>query len=214
MPDVSPNANSGVTIFAALEPDRTLASLVADYKRQTRALAGEQLYLGDPPHLTVYLAVFPSVAAVLDVWPTVAARHDDLRLKITGWHVFEADALTGNNTLVCEIAGDDVARLRDCQREVVSLLAPLRDPAATAQRFAPRRAQLTDEQRTNVDQFGFPYLFDGWVPHLTIASIRPDAWSAVWNVLETQPPRGAYRCSGWRLYQLVDGRPRAIDGGE
>jgi hypothetical protein len=214
MPDVSPTANSGVTIFAALEPDPALASLVADYKRQTRALAGEQLYLGDPPHLTVYLAVFPSVAEALAVWPKVKARHDDLRLKITGWHVFEADALTGNNTLVCEIAGDDVVRLREYQREVVSLLAPLRDPTATAQRFAPRRAQLTDEQRTNIDQHGFPYLFDGWVPHLTIASIPPAPWPAVWNALKSQIPRGAYRCSGWRLYQLVDGRPCAIDGGD
>lgn len=214
MPHDSANVNSAVTLFAALDPDPELAALVADYKRQTRALAGDQLYLDDPPHLTVYLAVFPSADTVLETWPAIAARQDDLRLSITGWHVFEADALTGNNTLVCEIADDDVVRLRTYQREVVSLLAPLRDPAATAQRFAPRRGQLTGEQAANVDRYGFPYLFDGWVPHLTVASIRPDAWPAVWQALEPQSPRGTYRCSGWRLYQLIDGRPRAMDGGD
>jgi 2'-5' RNA ligase len=200
-----------VVIFAALEPDAALKSLVASYKQLVRELVGEQPYLADPPHLTIYLAEFPSVDAALEPWAKITGG-DDFRLTLVGWHVFESDALTGNHTLVCEIAAADKARLRLLQREVVELLAPARDQAATRKRFAPRVQYLTAAQQQCVERFGFPYLADDWQPHLTIASIRPADWPAAWRVLEPQAPRGPFRCARLRLYRLVDGEHVALDG--
>ena len=200
-----------VRIFAAIEPDAALAALIQGYKDQTRSLVGEQLYLADPPHLTVYLAAFRSVAAALESWPRIAARHDDLQVHLTGWHVFEADALTGNHTLVCNIGADDKARLRELQRDVIEQLAPQRDAPATRERLAPRLEFLTPDQRASVERCGFPYVGAGWEPHFTIASIRPDEWPKAWQVLAPRPPHGPFRCTGCRLYRLVDGKPVAID---
>ena len=201
-----------VTIFAALEPDRALTALVSGFKDQVRALVGEQTYLADPPHLTIYLAEFPSVDAALAGWPQVAAAGDDFRLTLVGWHIFEADALTGTNTVVCEIAREDKARLRVLQQQVVERLAPGHDPAATRQRLARRLQFLTDVQRRCVESRGFPYLGDDWQPHFTIASIRQADWPAAWAALEPQAPRGPFRCERLRLYRLNDGKFAAIDG--
>ena len=201
-----------VPAFVALEPDARLSPLIQDFKNRTRSIAGEQLYLGDPPHLTVYLAAFPSTDVLLERWPQVAARHDDLAVNLVGWHVFDADALTGCQTLVCNIAKYDKARLRKLQREIVDLLAPVRDLAASAERFAPRMEFLNDDQRLCIERYGFPFLGDGWEPHFTIGSIRPADWPAVWQALETKSPHGSYHCARWRLYQLVAGKPVALDG--
>jgi 2'-5' RNA ligase superfamily protein len=207
------SADSGlVPVFVVLEPDAALGSLIQGFKDQARSLAGDQLYLADPPHLTVYLAVFASTDALLERWPQVSARALDLSVNLVGWHVFEADAMTGGQTLVCNIAARDKDRLRKLQREIVELLAPLRDPPATRARYAPRMEFLSPDQRQCVDRYGFPFVGDGWEPHFTIASIHPTNWPAVWQALEPQAPHGAYRCARWRLWWLVDGKPAALDG--
>ncbi len=206
------NDPDGVPIFAAIEPDADLHRLVQCYKDETRTLVGEQLYLADPPHLTIYLAVFPTVEAALDRWRLLTTDGLDLSIEIVGWHVFDADALTGNHTLVCDLAPVDKACLRDVQKQVVERLAAARDPEATRQRYAPRLHLLSDAQRAAIALQGFPYLGDGWEPHFTIASIRPGDWPRVWNALANRPPRGSFRCPRIRLYKLVDGVPVAIDG--
>ena len=45
-------------MFISLDPDETLEQRILQYKSEVRELVGDQLFLADPPHLTVYLAVF------------------------------------------------------------------------------------------------------------------------------------------------------------
>ncbi len=208
------NDRQGVTMFAALVPEAALHRLVQDYKDEARALVGEQLFLDDPPHLTVYLSVFPSVAAVLDQWAQLPIKDVEQPVEITGWHVFHADALTGNHTLVCDLAAADKRRLRDAQQQVINQLAPVRDPVAARQRFALRSSALDEAQRAAVAEHGFPYVGAGWEPHFTIASIQPDMWPRVWRAFADRPPVGSFCCPRMRLYQLHDGVPVAIDGSD
>jgi 2'-5' RNA ligase len=202
----------GVTMFAALEPDAALQRLVQDYKDETRALVGEQLFVDDPPHLTVFLSVFPTVAAALAQWAKLPAKDVEQPVEITGWHVFDADALTGNHTLVCDLAAEDKRRLRDAQQQVIDQLAPIRDREAACRRFAPRASALDESQRAAVAEHGFPYVGAGWEPHFTIASIQPDVWPRVWRAFADRPPVGSFRCPRMRLYQLDEGVPVAVEG--
>ncbi len=207
------SADSGpFTGFVVLQPEPALGSLIQRFKDQVRSLAGEQLYLADPPHLTVYLADFASADALLARWPQIVARTRDLSVNLIGWHVFEADSLTGGQTLVCDLAAHDKHRLRTLQRDVVDLFAPLHDPAAARSRLAPRIEHLSAEQRQCVVRHGFPFLGVGWEPQFTIASIRPAEWPEVWQALRPQSPHGSYRCVRWRLGRLRDGKPVALDG--
>lgn len=201
-----------VAVFAALEPDAALYRLVQAYKDETRALVGDQLYLADPPHLTLYLAMFPSVETAISRWQILKTQNLDIAVNICGWRVFDADALTGNHTLVCDLAVEDKVQLRRVQWNVVRVLASVRDVQATEERFAPRIDSLTKAQIKAVALHGFPYLAGGWEPHFTIASIRPDDWPRVWQALADRPPRGVFHCPRMRLYKLVDGVPVAIDG--
>ena len=189
--------------FIALKPDAALHALIQGYKDRACRRVGDQLYLSDPPHLTVYLAAFPP-----EFRPLAALRLPPApRVRLAGWHAFEADALTGKNTLVAQIHADDKAALRTFQRELVAALAPHRDAAKTEARFAGRLHALTPEQRTNVRDFGFPFLFDGWQPHFTIASFDPAAWASVLAEFAADTPEGTYLCSALAEYQLDGNRP-------
>ena len=200
----------GETLFVALEPDAALAAMVGNYKRRVRELVGPQLFLDDPPHLTVYLAVFASVPLITEHFAELAARLAGFEFDITGWHVFVADPLTGNYTLVCEIAAHDKHRLRGVQHEVIAAIAPLSDSAATQARLAGRLAQLSPERRAEIDRVGFPFVGEDWHPHWTIASIGEKDWPAVWSALKDDPPSGRFGWTRLRLYRLEGERPVAV----
>lgn len=173
-----------IRMFVALRPCDTLAALVDRHKRRLTAAAGPQLYATDPPHTTVYLANFTEhgVGDVARSVEELAGEMEMPAVTIDGWHVFENDPLTGLNTLVCRFTGDACDRLRRLQLRVLAAIAPLHDAAATQELLLPRWGALSTEQRQRALLFGFPYVGGGWIPHLTIASVRPEQWPHVEQV--------------------------------
>lgn len=179
-----------IRIFVALRPSETLADVVLRHKRRLLAAAGPQLYATDPPHTTVYLANFAAsrAAELACAVEKVAGATEMPCVAIDGWQVFESDPLTGLNTLACRFDGDACDRLRELQLRVLGAVAPLHDAAATHESLLPRWGALSDEQRQRALLFGFPYVGGGWIPHLTIASVRPEQWPHVRQVFNLSQP--------------------------
>ncbi len=198
------------TLFVALEPEPSFCSLLRHYKKTTRTLVGDQLFLDDPPHLTVCLSVFSDTARVLDQMARLAGQVRVPCVDVIGWHVFENDALTGRHTLVCNLSADDHHQLRGIQRRCLDRLAPLREKVATEQRYAPRRPMLTPTERDHIKRDGFPYVGQAWLPHFTVASVRSSQWPILWNALSDRPPRAQVRCPHLRVYRLDQERPELV----
>ncbi len=196
--------------FIALQPDPRLTERLFGYKQRTHALVGPQLFLEDPPHLTVYLALYPTQTTLLAHLEPLARQLPTLLTRILGWHVFQSDPLTGNHTLVCAIHPDDQQTLRGVQQQIVEVVAPRRDVSATRDRFGTRLQQLSVSQQAAIAAVGFPYFGEGWIPHFTVASIRPDDWEQVFDELQDDPPHGEFYCPALVEYLLVDGQPHQV----
>lgn len=171
-------------LFVALRPDEPLESLIRGHKRRLLAAAGPQMYATDPPHTTLYLAEF-ACQRVCQVIRTASRLAGELELPavaLGGFQVFAGDPLTGQNTLVCRFDEATCERLRWVQLRALAVLAPLHDPAATQRALVSRWPALSGEQRRRGLLFGFPYVGGGWIPHLTIASVRRSEWNNVGQV--------------------------------
>ena len=179
-------------------------------KGRVADLVGDQLYISDPPHMTLYLAAFRDPVAVANAMAGAMADVSAPSIEVVGWHVFAGDPLTGRHSLVCQLKTEDHARLKAVQRQIVAALAPLRDVSATRDRFAAAWARLGDIERDNVEAYGFPFVGPIWHPHFTLASIDEDAWETVWQALERDPPVGPVRCHWVTLYRLIEGHPHEV----
>jgi len=202
--------NPVTTCFVALRPDDAFAAKVLEYKRRTKQRVGSQLYVDDPPHLTLYLSSFPQLELLRLAVREVARTMQAPMAEICGWHVFRDDPLNGNHTLVCDIQPEQRGDLVSCQQRVCMAAAPLRDPESAA-RYAPFWPILPEAARTNVTQWGFPFVGSIWHPHVSVASIRPADWDAAWADLEIDPPTGIVRFPKLCLYALDEGRPVLLD---
>lgn len=194
--------------FVALHPDRDLWDRLSRHKEKVLSAAGPQLYLDHPPHLTVYLADFADDIHLLDHLAPVLESLPPIRVRSVGWHEFLGDSLTGLNTIVYSLDDGSLVQLRRLQTAVIDRLAPLRRIETTNARYASRMASLTAEQRASVETRGFPYTGDGWHPHFTVASIRPDVWSAAKTALAGDEPVGAFTCSALAEYTLETAMPK------
>jgi 2'-5' RNA ligase len=199
------------TCFLALRPDDAFSARVLSYKQRTKQRIGPQLYLDDPPHLTLYLASFPHVASLVAAASEIARRMRMPIARVGGWHVFRDDPLNGNHTLVCDIAPDQRHDLAVCQQRVCAAVSSLRDRDGSAARYAPFWPKLSEPARANVAQRGFPFVGAIWHPHVSIASIRPVHWDALWSELENDPPSGIVRFPELCLYALKNGRPVLLE---
>jgi 2'-5' RNA ligase len=192
------------TQFLALEPDDAFAGRVLAYKQRVAQLAGKQRYLSDPPHLTLYLGAYGRGTDLAGPIGALCRRLATPTVTVGGWHVFEADQLTGDHTLVCDVTPATRFPLEQIQRDAVGVAAPLRDPNATRARYGPAWPRLSEAERANVVRFGFPFVGAAWHPHVTVASVRPEDWQKVWSELADTPPEAVVRFPTLAVYRLEE----------
>ena len=199
------------TQVLALEPDDAFARHVLAYKERVKQLVGEQLYLNDPPHLTLYLGVYGARTDLAGPVGPLCRRLAAPNVTVCGWHVFEADQLTGNQTLVCEVTGETRSALEPIQQQVVAVAAPIRDPSASRACYDKSWHRLSEEERANVERFGFPFVGPIWHPHVTVASVRPEDWETVWSELAGTPPDAVVQFPFLAIYGLKGEQPVLIE---
>jgi len=203
--------NQTHTYVLVLEPARDLSQLVMDYKARTGELVGDQLYLQDPPHLTLYVAPFPDHDRLRQAFSDFAPAVPAVDVSIQGWHVFAADPLTGKQTLVCQLATGALSELRQIQLSAIRAVASLRDQIAVRGRYSDSWHALTSAERENVESYGFPFVGEGWHPHISIASIDPADWEIVWQEMQGNPPFIDSQLARLALYVLEENLPVMVD---
>jgi 2'-5' RNA ligase len=198
-------------MFLSLDPDPTIGALVLRHKHEVRALVGNQLYLNDPPHVTLYLALFSSRRKVIDLATELVENLTPPEVTISGWHVFERDQLTGNQTLVFQFSPVCIAQLQAVQQSALRCLGPERDRRATEARYASRLEALSPVEQRSIQEFGFPFTGKQWHPHLTIASIQPTAWQRVADCLLSETPRAKGQFDSLTVFELDGLEPIALE---
>lgn len=207
MNKASKSCESRFLVFA-LSPCSVLDDAIRRAKAKTQAIAGGQTYLSHPPHLTLYVSCFDSAEQVVERCITLVSKWVPPRLEITNWHHFAGDVLTGNQTLVCNLADECKSTFRGYQRELIHEIAEHRCIEESTERYRSYFNTLSAERQMAVESVGYPFTGNDWIPHLTIASISTSKWDAVWTELKKEPPIGHFHCPKMTIYRLKDNFPQ------
>lgn len=199
-----------VTDFISIDPSPEFSRTIDAYKQTVRELVGNQVFLNEPPHMTAYLARFAKGTDLSTHVANLAKSIDLVTIRTTGWHVFDADPMTGNRTLVVDFDEPSRDQLRWIQNQIGSVLRELYDNEATKQRYAEAWPHFTADQREAVESAGFPFWGSGWHPHFTIASISAKDWPTVAEALLPSSPSGEITCPSLTQYRVIDGESHPI----
>jgi hypothetical protein len=188
------------TYVFAIRPEKELFEKIIKIKSIARRIAGNQLYLDDEPHITIYVAMLKETGEWIgELKNALSGKLAKETFTVNGWHVFENDAITGFDTLVCEISGRK--SLGDIQMTVVSELEGFRDKSIP-ERYLKTPTTLPKEFRKSIDKHGYPFVGDIWKPHISIASFEKKDLIKVWPSIKDLCPREQYCPDSLVIYEL------------
>ncbi len=158
---------SVIKVGCFIEPEENLLDHIMHEKELIpKYFEGPYMYLSHPPHLTLF-TLHVSRNQIRDL--IFAARkevkvHSNFFIETKNIYIFYNDVLTGGHTVTREVRKSQ--QLEALQMRLIEAARPFRDTCAEL------RSGITEETlKTNFEVYGFPFVGEIWVPHITISSI-------------------------------------------
>lgn len=181
IPGREPSAEARPTrgIAAFLEPAGACLDFLREQKKRIDAAHPGQPFASHPPHLTLCFGAYESPLEYSGELALALRGTPPIRLQCAGVHVFYSDRLAGGgDTVVVRVHRS--AALAELQMRIAAVFANHRSPPDSSMPPPPLREVMVQ----SFARYGFPFVGEHWIPHLTIASLVFDdraRWIEDWS---------------------------------
>ncbi|MDP2925244.1 MAG: hypothetical protein Q8N99_02615 [Nanoarchaeota archaeon] len=200
-----------VTYGILLEPDKIISSKIKGLKIIIKSLIGNQLYLDDEPHLSIYHADFLDISEwdkeLEDLIYKIKKDTNKIQIAISDWIIFKEKNIN-KITLACNIIEENVDMIRRIQKQVIDHLQSFRNPIII-KRYKDSYESLGDIERKNTIKYGFPYIGNIFKPHISLATIDNNKFEILFNKIKDLCPKGNYNIISLNVY-LVDDKDDSL----
>lgn len=168
--------------YIALNPDHNFSNFINKQKDTIKNLIGPQLYLKDPPHITLFLFKTDNPTSILQEIKELSLALTKIKLSIKDLHVFYNDKWTGGNTITYNFHENDVDNLKQIQIQLINKVHKQIEPFFTEQ--YKNYNDYSELEKSNINKFGFPFVGENWIPHITLASIEKDKFDIIFEKIK------------------------------
>jgi len=191
--------------FITLDPEEKLKKLIENQKQVIKETVGNQKYLADIPHSTLFLLTLDSQnqeSIILEQLKKLASQLPIQSIKLTGLNVFKKDSQTDCHTLTYNFSKENIENLKLIQLQVVNAVEFIN----TKQFFSkdnPIWKKSSEIELKNLKKYGFPFIGNIWKPHLTLASIDLDKFDQVYRKIKLNQIQGQFSLNTLSLYRIA-----------
>lgn len=149
-------------------PEKTLVDEINSIKNYFLLNSSKNKYLEHPVHSSIYVIDVKknSEENLIDSFTKLKEQINPTYCKLEGWSVFEKDPLTGGlNTLYLKI--EKKLTLFQIQLKVAEALNLFH-------RKTPISFPFKNEFKSSYDKYGYPFIGNHWIPHVTVGSLSMD----------------------------------------
>ena len=142
-------------------PRGELNQYVQSWKSRFRELESDAVYLNHPVHSTIFMfnGYEEDQSEIIN-----SIKSAKINFKLEGWKIFENDLLTKSDTLVLAFKPD--LKVFEFQKNLAeALLKFIREPFLY-------KNEWEGIYKESYDRYGFPFVGQHWIPHITIASFK------------------------------------------
>ena len=186
-----------------LEPEKKLSRMIKAFKEEALAKVGNQLYLKDAPHSTLYISNFKQIDEWHDEFCSlieeIKKEESPIKISFKGWHTFEDDPITKKDTLACEIRNNK--QLFAVQKKLILFLKKYRNKGLI-ERYERIYKNAPKDIKDNLDKYGYPFAGKIWRPHISIASFDKASLNELLKHPLGELPRKSYKIEFISIYEL------------
>ena len=183
----------GLAVF--LEPNGELHEVILRWKTKVSKILPEQPYCSHPAHCTLFHSEVKFEEKALVHLKNILAKTEPFELKVQGTEIFWEDLSTGGHTLYLRIMSDQ--KLNDLQFNIAKSLKGF-----IQKTIIPDFLNNNTVLIKSFENYGFPFIGDHWIPHLSIASLRTEKSHSLITEFQSWQPKFILKVnelSFWRV---------------
>jgi broad specificity phosphatase PhoE len=166
-------------------PNEELNQFVESWKNRFRKVEPDAFFLNHPVHSTIFL-----FNAHEQDQSQIISRIKNVKIDflVDAWKIFYNDLVTGGDTLSVGLIPNAVA-FQFQQDLSVSLLDFIKTPLFYNYTWEGK-------YKESYDRYGFPFVGNHWIPHLTIASVKKEGKKLIDEIKTTPINSNLKECGG------------------
>jgi|688.fasta_scaffold04247_23 2'-5' RNA ligase len=160
-------AQSLNTYGVFLIPPENICQRIQEIKKTVEFLDSNATYLNHPVHSTIF--VFNSslnAETISEYFGQVLANFKKIDVQTSGWQIFYNDILTHKHTITIGLVGNEALSNLQCF-VADSLFSLSTEPISY-------KVDWEGQYLTSYKKWGYPFVGNHWIPHLTIASVQSE----------------------------------------
>jgi len=202
--------------FLALTPQNELNEKISSDKKRIFEEIGDQQYLMDPPHITLYVGQTSNMDKVifaLDKFMHSNKNKVSLRINIEGWKLFSDDIVTRKDAIALGFDKETVVNLRQFQTEVINYLIEKKAIYVTEDEIHHRYSdseKFKAEQRKLLAEKGYPFIGKEWIPHINICCTQKENIDIIKGIINIEQYFSLRSKLSLKMFELIDDVPHEI----
>src|SRR3989344_3199659 len=184
--------------FIGPELPGPLSDKINALKGITIKKCGYQMESNVIPHITMNLNRFFDVKDVEEAITSICLNQRPIAVSVDGVKTFQRKK---TEIAIVYVAPEKNPLLNQLQRIVCEKVAPFRDGHALLEPGAAQGVHFTGKQIRTAKKYGYPFVGNAWIPHITIAFLLPDCFQKIGEELLNVRIKGNFLINKLILYQ-------------
>jgi broad specificity phosphatase PhoE len=155
-------------------PENKLKDYVKYWKLKIKGLEEQADYLYHPVHATIFLfeAYEKDQTSIIS-----SIKNRKINFKVEGWKLFEKDSITSGETITISLKASEEIYIFQ-EYIVKTLLSFSINPIKYNNNWM-------GEFKESYEKYGFPFVGNHWIPHLTVASVKNEGKTLLNEIIST-----------------------------
>jgi broad specificity phosphatase PhoE len=156
-------------------PNQELIEYIETWKNEIRKFEPDAIYLDHPVHTTIFLfnALDQELTEIISKF-----ENKEINFLIDSWKIFENDLVTKCDTIT--LALKPTSSVISFQKAIAdSLLSFVKKPIVYPNLWEGK-------YKYSYEKYGFPFVGNHWIPHLTIASVKKEGKHLIKEIKSTK----------------------------
>ncbi len=186
-----------------IEPEKKIKNKVLNIKNKIFKEIGNQLYLQDPPHSTLYIGYFHDFLGdkFSKEIKSICKKYLPIPIEILKIDNFGKDIISGKESIFLSIK-DRKNNIKKIQKDLLELMSKYRINEVP-KRYDKSYKLLSKPLQDNINKYGYPFVGDILIPHISFGLF--DNYKKAHKIitdLTRDFPYGHYKFNNLVFYEL------------